>query len=100
MRQWLFGIDRADALPVDNEHCRGADLAGVEVGPPCGPQNRRTGHGTGSDTQSRAEAPESGTRGCFQHSTGNDTMIIEYSRCMRFSTSSGKSSLAYFLRQA
>ena len=31
-----------------------------------------TGHGTGSDTQSSVVAPESGTFGCFQHSTGND----------------------------
>ena len=79
-------------LTLDHHHCRRANLAGVDVGPPRRAQDRRTGHGTGSDTQSRVEAPESGTRGCFQHSTGNDTMIIEYSRCMRFWTSSGKSS--------
>jgi hypothetical protein len=65
-------------------------LGGIDVGPARGAQNG--GHGTGSDTQSMAVAPESGTRGCFQHSTGNDTMIIEYSRCIRLRTSSGMSS--------
>ena len=46
----------------------------------------------GSASSPGVAAPESGTRGCFQHSTGNDTMIIEYNRCIRFSTSSGMSS--------
>ena len=50
----------------------------VDVGPARGAQDGyRTGHGTGSDTQSSVVAPESGTFGCFQHSTGKDTMIIE-----------------------
>ena len=92
IRQWPIGIDRDDAVAVDDHDRRRAHLAGIDVGPARRPQDRRTGHGTGSDTQSRVDAPESGTRGCFQHSTGNDTMIIEYSRCIRFSTSSGRSS--------
>ena len=71
------GLTAMMRSPSTTTHRRGVDLAGIDVGPPRGPQDRSSGHGTGSDTQSRVEAPESGTRGCFQHSTGNDTMIIE-----------------------
>ena len=35
------------------------------------------GHGTGSTTQSKVAEPVSGTFGWPQHSTGNDTWIIE-----------------------
>src|SRR5580704_1419408 len=49
-------------------------------------------HGPGSTNRSRYAAPVSGTGPWPQHSTGNDTMIIEYSRCMRFTASSGMSS--------
>lgn len=69
-----FGIDRGDPVSRHDHLGRGPDQPRVDVDPPSGPQN---GHGTGSDTQSNVEAPESGTRGCFQHSTGNDTMIME-----------------------
>lgn len=41
---------------------------------------RQAGHGAGSITHSSIAAPESGTRGWLHTSTGNDTMIIEYSR--------------------
>jgi glycosyltransferase involved in cell wall biosynthesis len=37
----------------------------------------RAGHGTGATRHSITAAPESGMRGCRQHSTGNETMIIE-----------------------
>ena len=40
------------------------------------------------DPHARRGGPESGTRGCFQHSTENDTVTIEYSRRIRLSTSS------------
>ena len=67
-----------DAVAVDDDDRGRANLAGLDIGPAVGAvRTVGTGHGTGSDTQSSVEAPESGTRGCFQHSTGKDTMIIE-----------------------
>ena len=64
-------------LAIDRHHCRCSDLASRDISPSRRPQDGYIAHGAGSDTQSSVEAPESGTRGCFQHSTGNDTMIIE-----------------------
>ncbi len=90
IRGQLSRIHRLDPVAVDHHHRRRAHLAGATSAQRAA--RRTVGHGTGSDTQSRVAAPESGTRGCFQHSTGNDTMIIEYSRCIRLRTSSGMSS--------
>ena len=67
------GIDRLDAVPVDHDDRGRTHLARLDVGPARRAQDSHgTGHGTGSDTQSSVVAPESGTFGCFQHSTGND----------------------------
>ncbi len=69
----LNGIDRLNPVSVDHDDRGRAHLARLDVGPARRAQDgHRTGHGTGSDTQSSVVAPESGTFGCFQHSTGND----------------------------
>ena len=76
----LSGIHRRDPVTLDHHHRRRAHLAGLDVGPARRAQDGAPvglRHGTGSDTQSSVVAPESGTFGCFQHSTGNDTWIIE-----------------------
>ncbi len=62
-----FDVDH----PVGLEHHR---VVG-RLRPGAGRHGR--GHGVGSPTRSRYAAPESGTCGCFQHSTANDTEINE-----------------------
>ena len=62
-------IDGCDAVAVDHDHGRRADLAGVDVDPARGPQDDRLGHGTGSTDAvqastrpSRGRAAASSTR--------------------------------------
>ncbi len=69
----LRRIDRLNPVSVDHDDRGRTHLTGFHVSPACGTQDgQRVRHGTGSDTQSSVVAPESGTFGCFQHSTGND----------------------------
>ena len=57
----------------------GADLGDTLLRRQIGEKDDHVGvaHGTGSTTQSKAADPVSGTLGWCQHSTGNDTWIIE-----------------------
>ena len=85
-----LGRDVADALALHDHHTRLDDRALVDVDHAVGLEHDRVvrrlrplsghhrgGHGVGSPTRSRYAAPESGTCGCFQHSTANDTEINE-----------------------
>ena len=87
-----------DAVPLHHDHRRRPHLAGVDVDPAIGAKDGGVAHGAGSTTSSRSATPESGMRGWCQHSTGNDTMIIEYRRCIRLSASGGRSSSVYWSR--
>src|SRR5439155_1098141 len=72
-------VDRDDPVLLDDDHGGRSDLAGDDVDPAVGPENGGVAHlyGLGSVKESNDVAPESGTRGWNQTSTGNETSIIE-----------------------
>ncbi len=71
------GVDRDDAIALDDDDGRRPDLPRFDVDPAVGTQNGDVGHGRGSTKQVKYADPLSGTRGWSHTSTGNDTLMNE-----------------------
>src|ERR1019366_9928954 len=84
--------DRRDAVALDDDHRRRADVAPGDINPALCQKDDHLRILSGASTQQvMAAAPVSGICGCRHTSTGKDTMTREKSRCSRFSAASGRS---------